>query len=248
MFDLNVIGWLLVGLCAFLVGVSKTGLPGLGILIVPLMAMALPQHARESTGIMLGMLILGDVFAATYYRHIAEWKHVLRLLPPALVGIVAGWKAMDLVTDNQLKRIIGLIVLAMLAVHFWRTRLRAEDAPIPTQWWFTGALGFIAGVTTMMANAAGPVMVIYLLAMRLPKLAFVGTSAWFFFAVNWLKVPFSTQLALTTSASVKLGLLMLPLIAAGSVAGIFLLHRLPQKAFNSLIQLLAAAAAIKLLF
>jgi uncharacterized membrane protein YfcA len=248
MFDLNMTGWLLVGLCAFLVGVSKTGLPGLGILIVPLMAMALPQHARESTGIMLGMLILGDLFAATHYRHIAEWKHVLRLLPPALVGIVAGWKAMDLVTDNQLKRIIGLIVLAMLAVHFWRTRLRAEDAPIPTQWWFTGALGLTAGVTTMMANAAGPVMVIYLLAMRLPKLAFVGTSAWFFFVVNWLKVPFSAQLALTTGASVKLGLLMLPLIAVGSVAGIFLLHRLPQKAFNALIQLLAAAAAIKLLF
>ncbi len=248
MFDLNAIGWLLVGLCAFLVGVSKTGLPGLGILIVPLMAMALPQHARESTGIMLGMLILGDLFAATYYRHIAEWKHVLRLLPPAFLGIVAGWKAMEFVTNDQLKRIIGLIVLAMLALHLWRTRLRAEDAPIPTQWWFGGMLGFLAGVTTMMANAAGPVMVIYLLSMRLPKLAFVGTSAWFFFAVNWLKVPFSAQLALTTVASVKLGLLMLPLIAAGSVAGIFLLHRLPQKAFNALIQILAAAAAIKLLF
>ncbi len=248
MFDLNAIGWLLVGLCAFLVGVSKTGLPGLGILIVPLMAMALPQHARESTGIMLGMLILGDLFAATYYRRIAEWKHVLRLLPPAFLGIVAGWKAMEYVTNDQLKRIIGLIVLAMLAIHLWRTRLRAEDAPIPTQWWFGGILGFLAGVTTMMANAAGPVMVIYLLAMRLPKLAFVGTSAWFFFAVNWLKVPFSAHLALTTGASVKLGLLMLPLIAAGSLAGIFLLHRLPQKAFNVLIQVLAAAAAIKLLF
>ncbi len=248
MFDLDVIGWLLVGLCAFLVGVSKTGLPGLGILIVPLMAMALPQHARESTGIMLGMLILGDLFAATYYRHIAQWKHVLRLLPPAFLGIVAGWKAMEYVTNDQLKRIIGLIVLAMLAVHFWRTQLRAEDAPIPMQWWFGSTLGFLAGVTTMMANAAGPVMVIYLLAMRLPKLAFVGTSAWFFFAVNWLKVPFSAQLALTTGASVKLGLLMLPLIIAGSVAGIFLLHRLPQKVFNSLIQLLAAAAALKLLF
>jgi len=248
MFDLNAIGWSLVGLCAFLVGVSKTGLPGLGILIVPLMAMALPQHARESTGIMLGMLILGDLFAATYYRHIAEWKHVLRLLPPAFLGIVAGWKAMEYVTNDQLKRIIGLIVLAMLAVHFWRTRLRAADASIPTQWWFGGILGFLAGVTTMMANAAGPVMVIYLLSMRLPKLAFVGTSAWFFFAVNWLKVPFSVQLDLTTGASAKLGLLMLPLIAAGSVAGIFLLHRLPQKAFNALIQILAAAAAIKLLF
>jgi uncharacterized membrane protein YfcA len=248
MFDLNTVGWFLVGLCAFLVGVSKTGLPGLGILIVPLMAMALPQHARESTGIMLGMLILGDVFAATYYRRIAEWKHVLRLLPPAFLGIVAGWGAMQFVTNDQLKRLIGLIVLGMLAVHVWRTRLRSEEEAVPAQWWFAATLGFVAGVTTMMANAAGPVMVVYLLAMRLPKLAFVGTSAWFFFAVNWLKVPFSAQLALTTVDSVKLGLLMLPLIVVGSVAGIFVLHRLPQKVFNGLIQLLAAAAAIKLLF
>jgi uncharacterized membrane protein YfcA len=248
MFDLNSVGWFLVGLCAFLVGVSKTGLPGLGILIVPLMAMALPRHARESTGIMLGMLILGDLFAATYYRRIAEWKHVLRLLPPAFLGIVAGWRVMEFVTNDQLKRLIGFIVLAMLGIHVLRSRLQAEDTPIPTQWWFAATLGFVAGVTTMMANAAGPVMVVYLLAMRLPKLAFVGTSAWFFFAVNWLKVPFSAQLALTTIESVKLGLLMLPLIAAGSIAGIFFLRRIPQKAFNGVIQLLAAAAAIKLLF
>ena len=246
MFDLNAIGWSLVGLCAFLVGVSKTGLPGLGILIVPLMAMALPQHARESTGIMLGMLILGDLFAATYYRHIAEWKHVLRLLPPAFLGIVAGWGAMQFVTNEQLKRLIGVIVLGMLALHLWRTR--SAEGAIPTQWWFAAILGFLAGVTTMMANAAGPVMVIYLLAMRLPKLAFVGTSAWFFFVVNWLKVPFSAQLDLTTGDSVKLGLLMLPLIIVGSLAGIFFLRRIPQKAFNGLIQFLAAAAALKLLF
>jgi uncharacterized membrane protein YfcA len=247
-FELSWTGWLLVGLCGVLVGVSKTGLPGLGILIVPLMAMALPRHARESTGVMLGMLILGDLFAATYYRHIAEWKYVLRLLPPAFAGIVVGWQLMGLVTDVQLKRIIGVIVLAMLAIHFWRTRLRTEDAPIPTRWGFTAMLGFVAGVTTMMANAAGPVMVIYLLAMRLPKLAFVGTSAWFFFVVNWLKVPFSAQLALTTGASVKVGLLTLPLIALGAVVGIFVLRRIPQKVFNGVIQILAAAAALKLLF
>ena len=248
MFDLNSTGWFVVGLCGFLVGVSKTGLPGLGILIVPLMAMALPEHARESTGVMLGMLILGDLFAAGYYRRAAEWKHVLRMLPPAFLGIVVGWRIMEFVTDSQLKRMIGVIVLAMLAVHFWRTRLQGADAPVPTQWWFAGTLGFVAGVTTMMANAAGPVMVIYLLAMRLPKVAFVGTSAWFFFAVNWLKVPFSAQLALTTGASVKLGLMMLPLIVLGSIAGVFFLRRIPQKAFNSIIQILAAAAAIKLLF
>jgi uncharacterized protein len=246
MFDLGATGWLVVGFCGFLVGVSKTGLPGLGILIVPLMAMVLP--ARDSTGILLGMLILGDLFAAAYYRRVAEWTHVLRLLPPALVGIVAGWQAMRFVTNEQLQPIIGVIVLLMLAVHYARVRLGGENAPIPTHWGFGAMLGFAAGVTTMMANAAGPVMVIYLLAMRLPKLAFVGTSAWFFFAVNWLKVPFSAHLNLMSGASIKLDLLMLPLIAAGAVAGIFFLRRIPQKAFNSIIQLLAAAAALKLLF
>ena len=100
----------------------------------------------------------------------------------------------------------------------------------------------------MMANAAGPIMVIYLLAMRLPKLEFVGTSAWFFFIINWLKVPFSVGLGLITPESVRLDLMMLPLIAAGSVAGILFLRRIPQKAFNGVVQILAAAAAIKLLF
>jgi uncharacterized membrane protein YfcA len=246
MFDLSWTGWLVVGFCAFVVGVSKTGLPGLGILHVPLMAMVLP--ARESTGILLGMLILGDLFAAGYYRRSAEWKHVLRLLPPALAGIVAGWWAMQHVTNRQLGPIIGIIVLGMLALNYWRTRLHGADAPIPTQWWFAGALGFLAGVTTMMANAAGPVMVIYLLAMRLPKFAFIGTSAWFFFVVNWLKVPFSVDLKLITADSLRLDLSMLPLIIAGSLAGIFFLHRIPQKVFNGLVQVLAAAAALKLLF
>jgi uncharacterized protein len=249
MFELTSAGWFLVGLSAVLVGLSKTGIPGLGILMTPLMAMAFPiEYLRESTGILLGMLILGDLFAAGYYRQHAEWKYVVRLLPPALVGIVAGWQAMGHVTDMQLQRIIGVIVLGMLAINYWRTRLRGEDAPIPNQWWFGALMGFVAGVTTMMANAAGPVMVIYLLAMRLPKFAFIGTSAWFFFAVNWLKVPFSANLDLISKASLKLDLMMLPLIALGAVAGILFLRRIPQKIFNSIVQIFAAAAAVKLLF
>ena len=234
-----------MGLCAFLAGVSKTGLPGLGILHVPLMAMVLP--ARQSTGVLLGMLILGDLFAATYYRRKAEWNHVIRLLPAAFAGIMAGWQAMRFVTNEQLGPIIGIIVLVMLALNYWRIRVDGDEAPIPAQWWFAAALGFIAGFTTMMANAAGPIMIIYLLAMRLPKLAFVGTSAWFFFIINWVKVPFSVGLGLITWPSIQLDLMMLPLIVAGSIAGILFLRRIPQKAFNSVIQILAAAAAIKLL-
>jgi uncharacterized membrane protein YfcA len=246
MMDLNPVGWVVVILCATMVGITKTGIPGLGILVVPLMADVLP--ARSSTGVLLGILILADLFAAAYHRRNAKWRHILLLLPPALAGIVAGYFGLKVVDDKLLKPIIGGIVLVMLGINYWRTRTKGKDAQIPTQWWFAVGLGFMAGVTTMMANAAGPIMIIYLLAMRLPKIEFVGTGAWFFFVINWLKVPFSAKLDLMTAASVKLDLMMLPFIAAGAVIGIYFLKRIPQKAFTAVVQLLAAAAAIKLLY
>lgn len=244
--DLNFIGWITVAVCAIMIGISKTGIPGLGILVVPLMALVLPT--RQSTGILLGILILADVFAITYHRHNARWLHVLILLPPALAGIVVGYFGLKVVSDRQLKPIIGAIVLLMLGINYWRTRGKERNAPIPSPWWLAIWLGFMAGITTMMANAAGPVMIIYLLAMRLPKTEFVGTAAWFFFVINWLKVPFSANLNLMTLESVKLDLMMLPFIAAGAITGIFFLKRIPQKAFTAVVQILAVAAAIKLLF
>ncbi len=228
-----------------MVGTAKTGVPGLGILPVPLMALS--SSTRQSTGILLGILILADIFAIIYHRRHARWGHVLRVLPAAFAGIVTGYLGLKHVDDHQLKPIIGAIVLVMLSVNYWRTRVRGEDAPVPAQWWFAVGLGFMAGVTTMMANAAGPIMVIYLLAMRLPKVEFVGTSAWFFFVVNWLKVPFSAKLDLMTAESIKLNLMMLPFIAVGAVIGIFFLKKIPQKAFTSIVQILAAAAAVKLI-
>jgi len=242
---MNLFGWVVIASSAVVVGMSKTGLPGLGILPVPMMALAF--SSRESTGLLLGVLILADLFAVTYHRRNARWRHVLRLLPAALAGIVAGYLGLGYVNDQQLKPIIGGIVLVMLGLNYWRTRAGGEEAPIPSQWWFAAILGFAAGVTTMMANAAGPVMIIYLLAMRLPKIEFVGTSAWFFFAVNWLKVPFSAHLNLVTAESVKLNLMMLPFIALGALLGVLLLKRIPQKAFTIVVQILAAAAAVRLL-
>ena len=244
--ELDIYGWVVVGLCAFMVGVTKTGIPGLGILMVPLMALVMPTE--KSVGTLLGILILADLFAITYHRHNAKWSHVVRLLPATFAGIVAGYFGLQRIDEAQLKPIIGVIVLVMLAINFWRERAGGKNTHIPTRWWFALIMGFLAGVTTMMANAAGPVMIIYLMAMRLPKMEFVGTGAWFFFIVNWLKVPFSAKLEMMTAASVKLDLMMLPLIAIGAVAGIYFLKRIPQKAFKIIVQLLAAAAAVKLLF
>ena len=139
--DLDLLGWVVIALCAVMVGISKTGIPGIGILIVPLMALVLPT--RKSTGLLLGILILADLFAIVYHRRNAKWRHVLRLLPAALAGIVAGYFGLGWVDDRQLKPIIGGIVLVMLGVSYWRTRAQGDETPIPTQWWFAVGLGFI---------------------------------------------------------------------------------------------------------
>ena len=243
--ELDLVGWSVVAVCAVIVGISKTGVPGIGIVVVPLMASILPT--RSSVGVLLGILILGDVFAAGYYRRHAQWGHILKLLPIAFVGIIVGYFGLKVVNDEQLRPIIGVIVLAMLGINYWRRLAEDGEKSIPKGWWFPLLMGFFAGVTTMMANAAGPIMIIYLLAMRLPKKEFVGTAAWFFFVINWVKVPLGLQLGLITFESVKLNLLMLPFVIIGAVAGIVMLRKIPQKAFSTTMEILAAAAALKLL-
>jgi len=246
MLELDAAGWAIAIFCGFMVGVTKAGVPGLGIMVVPLMAMVLP--AKQSVGVLLGVLILGDVFAACYYRRHANWGHVIRLLPATFVGIVAGYFLMGVVSNEQLRPIIGSVVLVMLAVSYWWNFKNGLDSKVPTGWWFAASLGFFAGVTTMMANAAGPISIIYLLAMRLDKLEFVGTRAWFFFIVNWLKVPFNMSLESMTVDSIKFNLMLVPAILIGAVVGVLILKKLPKKAFVNIIQILAAASALKLIF
>jgi uncharacterized membrane protein YfcA len=230
---------------AFLIGLSKTGLPGAGVLAVPIFAAILP--ARASTGVVLPLLIVGDVVAVAWYRRHAVWPHLVRLLPWALGGVAIGYWAMPFVSDRQFRPLIGGVVLAMLALNAWRQRRPSLTDAIPSRGWFAAVLGLLAGATTMMANAAGPIMTIYLLAMRLPKEAFIGTGAWYFFVVNALKVPLSASLGLIHPASLGLNLMLAPAVLAGSASGILLAGRLPEKAFGALVQLLAIGAAVRLL-
>ncbi|MFA5393275.1 MAG: sulfite exporter TauE/SafE family protein [Candidatus Ratteibacteria bacterium] len=245
MFNLTFYRWLVVALSAFMIGLSKTGLPGTGILAVPLMAWVLP--ARASTGVVLPMLIFADFFAVGYYRRFVVWPKLVCLLPWAAAGVFLGYLALGRVNDQQLKPIIGGIVLVMLALNFWRNYGK-KDRPVPAWWWFAALFGLLAGVTTMMANAAGPIMAIYLLAMRLSKNEFIGTGAWYYLLVNCFKVPFSAHLGLINSQSLHFNLVLFPLVALGALAGIKLLKHIPGKIFNHLIQGLAALAAINLLF
>lgn len=240
----SLLQWYVLCGCAILVGITKTGIPGVGILCVPLLAMAFP--ARMSTGLMLPMLAIADIFAVVYYRRYANWKIILRLLPWALAGVSIGAIAIHYIDDSELRPLIGIIILILLTLnyiyqHYWNKQDR-----IPSHWSFSVSMGLAAGLMSQLANAAGTVMVIYLLSMRLQKNDYIGTSAWFFLILNWLKMPLFIMDGRVNALSIKADLITLPFIMIGVLAGILILKKMPTKLFNTIIQLLAIASAVKL--
>jgi len=237
--------WALAVACGLLLGVGKTGVPGAGALAIPLFALILP--ARASTGALVPLLVLGDLFAVAWYRRHAVWSHLLRLLPLAAAGVVLGFLAMGRIGDREMRYVLGALVLALQAFSLWRSA-RSRSAPTGAgAWCLAVVLGVLAGVTTMIANASGPVMLVYLLSMRLPKNEFLGTSAWFYLCVNLFKVPFSAGLGLITPDSLLFDLVLAPALVAGAFLGVFLARRIPERGFSIAVQVLTAAAAIKLL-
>jgi hypothetical protein len=251
--------WVLAVLGALLVGVSKTGIAGIGMLFVVLFAYLLPS-TRQSTGVVLPLLILGDLVAVLSYRRHMLWGHIARLFPWTAVGVGIGWFTLGRIDDRMARVLIGSIVLAMVLLHVIRRRqalrrqargMQAGDpvAPEPEHGpGFAVLVGVLAGFTTMVANAAGPLMAIYLLAMRLPKMEFVGTGAVFFLLLNLFKVPFMVGLDLITAESLRFNLLLAPAVLAGAVLGRWLLTRIDQKLFEMLALGLSALAGLKLLF
>ncbi len=245
--------WILLSFGAFLTGLSKTGIAGLGVLSVAVFANVLP--ARESTGALLPLLLCADLFGVAFFRKHASWPHLWRLFPWVGLGVIAGYLTLGGLSNVVVQRMIGVIILAMIGLHLWRqNRARAlapagsaEGDTLPHTWWFGAITGVLAGFTTMVANAAGPVMILYLLAIGLPKLAFVGTGAWFYMCVNAFKVPFSLNLGLITQQSLLMdSLLAIPMIP-GAFLGPVILKHLNQKMFERLALLLTIVAGLRLL-
>ena len=243
MIDFSPLQWSVALICAVMIGFTKTGIPGVGTLVIPLMAAIIP--AKESTGFVLPMLAMADILAIIYWRRHVEWRQLARLLPWTWVGIVLGYLCMGHISNEHLKIFIGVLVLVLMGVSWLRDR-KVPDDRVPNYWLFAASMGVLAGFVSMMANAAGPVMIIYLMAMGLRKEAFVGTRAWFFWVVNLSKLPFSHRLDLITIQSLKTNIALLPCIVIGGILGVMAVHRVPQKTFNVVVKILAAGAAVYL--
>jgi hypothetical protein len=237
--------YLLGGLSAILMGLSKTGLPGVSIPSILLMVEAYPEDAKASIGAIMPAIWLGDLITVFWFRRNADWRQLRGLLPYVAAGMVLGVWVLQRTTGNELRPILGWMVALFLVVEVCRQYFRWEV--MPGQWWFAGTMGLVAGFGTMVGNAAGPVMTIYLISRGLRKEQFIGTSGWFFFIVNLSKLPIMSGLGMLTGDTMSFGFAVASLVPLGAALGIWLLRIIPQRPFDLLALSLAGAAAVRLI-
>lgn len=243
--EISLIQWCALISAAVLIGMSKTGIQGINTVSIPMLALAF--GAKPSTGLILPMLCFADLIAVIWYRRSAEWKYILRLLPTAIAGFFLAIIVDRFIPQEWFRRLMGLSVLATLGVMFWSDR-RGSDGSMINKWWYGPAFGLAGGFTTMIGNAAGPVMAVYLLSMKLPKMSFVGTSAWFFLIVNYLKIPLQVFVwDNITWSSLWLNITTVPFIAVGAVLGIALVNRFPEGSYRKFIIVMTIVSTIMLL-
>ena len=217
------IQWFVISISALSIGMSKTGVQGIMLMIVPLMAMAF--GAKESTGVILPMLCMADIIAVAYYKRIADWKVVAKLLPTAILGFFLAIGVDNMIPNGQFRQLMGWTLMLALIVMIWSEIFGKENRWMK-KWWYAAIFGLLGGFTTMIGNAAGPVMSVYLLSMRKEKMEYIGINAWFFLVVNLLKVPLQAFVwDNITWDSLQLNLVMLPVIGIGSLIGIRIIHR-----------------------
>lgn len=245
MLDMELTGFVLLICAAVVIGFSKTGITGASLPAVAMIAYSF--DGKTASGIMLTMLIAADLPAIFRYGRYSKFTEIVRLLPPAVIGIALGTLVGGFLNDAHFKLLMGIIVLICLLLilygQIFKKPLKAPDSKV-----FHFAIGIISGFSSMVGNAAGPIFSVYLLSMSLGKNEFIGTAAWFFFTVNLIKVPFHVFMWNTiTPDSLKYTLAVLPFILAGALIGIFLIKRINDKYFRVIVTAMTAIAAINLM-
>jgi uncharacterized protein len=297
--DNQTVSYILGAISALLIGFSKTGLPGVSIPAILLMAEAFPNDAQLSVVAILPVILVGDVFAVSWYHHHAQWPRLWGLFPWVLAGMIPGAVAFQMLDSKVFRPVLGVLVLGMLAFEFWRRwrlkktapmqeeiichdcelqglspckdcpRLTAQqnrpegDGPflvdtnigtIPRKkkirtghFWFVAFTGFLAGFATFLANAAMPVMSVYLISQGFDKREFIGTAAWFFFLLNVSKMPVYYFMGRVTADVLPFDLCLMPITLIGALMGVYILAKIPQRLFNALALILAGVAAVRLI-
>lgn len=235
--------FVILNLVGLLIGMAKTGIQGANMIAVPMLVIIF--GGKNSTGIMLPILIFADIFGVKHYHQHADWSHLKKLLPLALVGVCLGTITGNHINDDAFVIFMAMIIFSSLMIMVWREKTKPE---IPTSIWFASAIGVTGGFTTMVGNLAGSVMAMYLLAMRFPKNQFIGTAAWFFLIINLFKFPFHVFVWETiTFESFLLDVLLIPAIAVGAYLGIRITKKIDEKDYRVFIIVMTTLASVVML-
>lgn len=238
--------WCLALLCGALIGMAKTGLNALGLFVVVIMATLF--GGKASAGMTLPLLCVADVIAVFYYSRHADMKLVVKLIPWVLVGITAGLFFGNLISDQAFKITIGVIVLFCIGLMIWLNSSH-QNRNLSQYRWLAGLAGIIGGFSTMMGNAAGPIITVYLLSMNLKKNQLIGTGAWFFMIINLMKLPLHFFFWHTISAQTLIfDAILVPSIVLGGITGIFLVKKIPNNAYTIFIMVSTIISGAWLIF
>jgi uncharacterized membrane protein YfcA len=238
--------WFITLGCAWLVGMSKSGLKGIAMVTIPTLAHF--YGGMASAGLLVLFLVFGDMFAIRYYYKSLRWQHIKKLYPYALAGILLALVVGKMISDNQFRIIIGISVLLCLGLIFYRDFSGNPDG-FTGKKWFARTLGISGGFATMIGNAAGPIFNLYLLSMRLPKNSFIATGAVFYLSLNILKIPLHFFVWKSISSeTLQLNLVMLPAVWLGSVTGKYIVRFIPEKEFRIFVTIIIAVSALLLFF
>ena len=243
--DLSPHAWLLAFAAAISAGLSKSGFGPFGLLTILLMAEVVPAY--QSTGVVLLLLIFADILAVRTFHEHTSWKALRALVPATAVGIVTGWWLMPRIPTVLFGHTLGWIILVLVGIIAIQ-RSRPQLLTFVTSHPMLGfGCGWAAGVTTMIANAAGPITAFYFLSQRYTKMVMVGTGAWFYLSINTAKLPFSWNLGLITKESILLDLYLLPGVLLGFFIGSTFLKKISQNLFEWILILMAAGAALRMI-
>ncbi|MBC6999108.1 MULTISPECIES: sulfite exporter TauE/SafE family protein [Bacteroidota] len=243
-FDISLTAWALAFTAAIVIGLSKAGIKGIAIINVTLMALAF--DAKASTGIVVPLLVVGDIFAVIYYNRHANWLHIAKFLPWILFGILIGVFIGNDLNETLFKIAMAIIILMSVIMMYWWDRRKSKR--VPTHWAFAGFVGTIAGITTMIGNLGGAFSNIYFLAMRVQKNEFIGTAAWLFLIINVIKLPFHIFVWETvTMETLMFDLKLVPGIFLGVFLGIRLVKIIKEDFYRKMILVLTALGAFMIL-
>ena len=243
--NIPIASWVLAACAALILGISKAGIKGIAIIIVTMMALAF--GARESTGLLVPLLVVGDIFAVIYYNRHTRWTYIVRFLPWMLAGLLFGVLIGNELPEQAFKMAMVVIILGSVLIMYWWDMRKSKA--VPTHWAFGGFIGVLAGITTMIGNLAGAFSNIYFLAMRLPKNEFIGTAAWLFLIINVVKLPFHFYVWETISMeSLLINLKLAPAVLVGLFIGVRLVKLLREGFYRKMILMLTALGAVLILF